>query len=276
MINLIKKMKEKKQKEKQERIAREGERRKAREEAERIRKEKRKTIIFVLIGVIAVIILSIICGVGYHNAIEGKIQIPMSSEECQKSFYTDVEGRLKEAGFTNISSEPMNDLTLRGLNKENTVDHISINGDDSPFSTGEYYDPDYKVVIYYHSFLEIEKTTERATETTTQLVTETTTETITKSTTQTTTKKKSSSGNSSSSSIQQSNSKQKHESNSKKTINNNSNSEGTYILNTNSKKFHRPSCKRGPTDTSGNKQESNLSREELIAQGYDPCGYCKP
>ena len=47
----------------------------------------------------------------------------------------------------------------------------------------------------------------------------------------------------------------------------------TYILNTKSHKFHRLNCKTPPTV---NRQDSTLSREEIVAQGYDPCGNCKP
>lgn len=49
-----------------------------------------------------------------------------------------------------------------------------------------------------------------------------------------------------------------------------------YILNTNTKKFHYPSCSSVKRMSDKNKQESNLSRDEIISQGYDPCGICKP
>ena len=47
----------------------------------------------------------------------------------------------------------------------------------------------------------------------------------------------------------------------------------TYVLNTSSKKFHDPDCGGLPTQ---NREDSTLSREELIALGYSPCGICKP
>lgn len=50
----------------------------------------------------------------------------------------------------------------------------------------------------------------------------------------------------------------------------------TYILNTSSKKFHLPDCSGANSMKAGNRQESTASREELIAQGYQPCGTCKP
>ena len=49
-----------------------------------------------------------------------------------------------------------------------------------------------------------------------------------------------------------------------------------YILNTNTKKFHYPSCSSVKKMKDKNKQSFNGSREEAIAQGYSPCGNCHP
>jgi len=54
------------------------------------------------------------------------------------------------------------------------------------------------------------------------------------------------------------------------------NTEIKYILNTNSTKIHYPGCASVGKMSEKNKKESNLSRDELISQGYDPCGNCKP
>ena len=52
--------------------------------------------------------------------------------------------------------------------------------------------------------------------------------------------------------------------------------EETYILNTNNKKFHKPDCASVNQMSEGNKVEYTGSREDLMAQGYSPCGSCKP
>ncbi len=52
--------------------------------------------------------------------------------------------------------------------------------------------------------------------------------------------------------------------------------ERDYILNTNSKKFHYPSCSSTKKIKDKNRREYTGTREELIAQGYDSCGNCKP
>ena len=50
----------------------------------------------------------------------------------------------------------------------------------------------------------------------------------------------------------------------------------TYILNTNSHKFHYPDCAGAASMSDANRQEYTGSREDLIAQGYTPCGQCDP
>ena len=50
----------------------------------------------------------------------------------------------------------------------------------------------------------------------------------------------------------------------------------TYILNTNTHKFHYPGCSSVKRIKAENYSEYTGSREELINQGYDPCGNCNP
>lgn len=52
--------------------------------------------------------------------------------------------------------------------------------------------------------------------------------------------------------------------------------EQDYILNTSSKKFHLPTCGSVKQMKDSNKQTYHGTREALIAQGYDPCGNCRP
>lgn len=54
------------------------------------------------------------------------------------------------------------------------------------------------------------------------------------------------------------------------------NVESTYILNTNTKKFHYPSCSSVKQMSDKNKQTYTGSRDDLISQGYDPCKKCNP
>ncbi len=50
----------------------------------------------------------------------------------------------------------------------------------------------------------------------------------------------------------------------------------TYILNGSSFKFHRPECEKAFEISPRNRVEFTGTREEAIALGYIPCGYCKP
>ncbi|MGN0292058.1 MAG: ComEC/Rec2 family competence protein, partial [Lachnospiraceae bacterium] len=49
-----------------------------------------------------------------------------------------------------------------------------------------------------------------------------------------------------------------------------------YILNTNTKKIHLPSCKSVVQIKEKNCEESAKSRSELINMGYEPCKNCNP
>lgn len=50
----------------------------------------------------------------------------------------------------------------------------------------------------------------------------------------------------------------------------------TFVLNTNSKKFHTEDCSQGKSITEQNKQITTTTRQMLINQGFEPAGCCKP
>lgn len=50
----------------------------------------------------------------------------------------------------------------------------------------------------------------------------------------------------------------------------------TYIVNTNTHKFHRPDCSSVQTMSEKNKWVYTGTRDNLIAQGYEPCKRCNP
>lgn len=54
------------------------------------------------------------------------------------------------------------------------------------------------------------------------------------------------------------------------------NGQDTYVLNTNTMKFHLEDCIHVADIKDKNRQSYTGSRDELIAQGYSPCGGCKP
>lgn len=50
----------------------------------------------------------------------------------------------------------------------------------------------------------------------------------------------------------------------------------TYVVNTNTKRFHDPSCNSVQTMKEKNTMYSDQTRDELIADGFKPCGNCHP
>ena len=49
-----------------------------------------------------------------------------------------------------------------------------------------------------------------------------------------------------------------------------------YVLNTNTKKFHYPTCSSVSNMKEKNKKEYSGSRDEIVSMGYSPCGRCNP
>lgn len=57
---------------------------------------------------------------------------------------------------------------------------------------------------------------------------------------------------------------------------NSSSTSASYIANTSTYKFHKPSCSSVKQMKESNKWYYTGSRDDLISQGYDPCGRCHP
>lgn len=50
----------------------------------------------------------------------------------------------------------------------------------------------------------------------------------------------------------------------------------TYVLNHNTKKFHVPDCSSVKTIQDSNREDTSMSREEILEMGYAPCKRCNP
>ena len=50
----------------------------------------------------------------------------------------------------------------------------------------------------------------------------------------------------------------------------------TYVVNTSSKKFHKATCSSAAKISDKNRAEITATREQMIADGYSPCGTCNP
>lgn len=52
--------------------------------------------------------------------------------------------------------------------------------------------------------------------------------------------------------------------------------EYSFVLNKNSKRFHKPNCSSVAKMKEENREYYSGSRDDLISKGYKPCGSCKP
>lgn len=52
--------------------------------------------------------------------------------------------------------------------------------------------------------------------------------------------------------------------------------ESSYVANTSTKKFHKPSCASADKIKAENRLDYTGTRDDLIGQGYDPCKKCNP
>ncbi len=63
---------------------------------------------------------------------------------------------------------------------------------------------------------------------------------------------------------------------SKPEVSKDENIELDYVLNTNTHKFHYPSCKSVEDIKDKNREDYHGTRDKVIDRGFSPCGRCKP
>lgn len=103
-------------------------------------------------GLLILVVSFIIGGIVISAVSERKnwITIGVSSTKIEGMHYEDVAHRLENAGFTNITVEAKQDLNMRRISEQDTVDEVFISGDNS-FSSTDKFRNDAKIVIIYHS-----------------------------------------------------------------------------------------------------------------------------
>lgn len=79
----------------------------------------------------------------------GGIRFPKSVFPYDEKSYIVVENAIKSAGFTNVKSVNMHDLTLGLLQKPSMVESITVNGENITFG-GKVYSSGVPIVITYH------------------------------------------------------------------------------------------------------------------------------
>jgi hypothetical protein len=92
------------------------------------------------------------CGGGNSD---GKISTPGSADDFVGANYQDVVTQLEAAGFTNVTTDVLDDLVTGWLTEDGEVERVSINGE-TDFSDGAKYDAGVPVIVTYHTFPEEE------------------------------------------------------------------------------------------------------------------------
>ena len=82
---------------------------------------------------------------------DGKINLPISSNDLKDANYQDIVAKFENAGFTNIQTEVIDDLIFGWFTKDGEVEEVSVDGYTS-FSTNNRYPADVKIVVSYHTF----------------------------------------------------------------------------------------------------------------------------
>ena len=112
------------------------------------------TKVWISLGVIVLVVLlalMVSLSRGHDSSDDGKIAIASSAEGFIDKDYNDVVTQLETAGFTNVQTEADEDLITGWLNKENSVERVSVNGD-TDFYASDRFPPDAKIVVTYHAF----------------------------------------------------------------------------------------------------------------------------
>lgn len=110
-------------------------------------KNKRKSPapLIILIAVIACVII------GGGIFLNTKVTVPDSAKALSGKKYEVVVKSFKQAGFVNIKTKAVADLKVGILDKENTVDSVTIAGN-SKFNKDDTFKRSASVLITYHTF----------------------------------------------------------------------------------------------------------------------------
>lgn len=85
----------------------------------------------------------------YHTTM--KYSPPITSQDAKKKQYNDIIKKFENAGFKNIKTKKIKDLTTGWITKDGEVEKITINSNDSYTELDEY-EEDAEVIIEYHTY----------------------------------------------------------------------------------------------------------------------------
>lgn len=86
---------------------------------------------------------------------DGQAQTPSSSSSLEGKDFNEVVELFEEEGFTNIKTEPIDDLIFGWLTKDGEVEEVAVGGD-VEYTSSEWIPNDTEIIIRYHTFPEEE------------------------------------------------------------------------------------------------------------------------
>lgn len=110
----------------------------------------KKCLWLVLLSVLCLTLMA--CGSEKENH-DGEAKTPSSASSLEGMNYQDVITKFEKNGFTNITTETIDDLITGWLTKEGEVESVSVDGE-ADFANGSWYSVDAPVIISYHVFPE--------------------------------------------------------------------------------------------------------------------------
>lgn len=118
----------------------------------------RKTL-FLLTTLLASFMLTA-CGESSENVDTNKIAIPVSANPEDTDFQS-VKKQLEDAGFENVTTQKIEDLTFGIFTKDGEIEKITVKGEEV-FSKGDLFEKDVPITIHYHTFKEYDNETEKS------------------------------------------------------------------------------------------------------------------
>ncbi|MGQ7359472.1 DUF4839 domain-containing protein [Streptococcus suis] len=100
------------------------------------------------------------CGSSSEPTNTNKIAIPVGSSP-EESDYQSVQKQLEDAGFENVSTQKIEDLTFGIFTKDGEIEKITVKGEEV-FSKGDLFEKDVPITIHYHTFKEYDNETEES------------------------------------------------------------------------------------------------------------------
>ena len=125
-----------------------------------LQRKKYQRILSIVGGVIVALVF--VCIIIFSNSSQSSsssearsnlIALPIESKDIDKKNYKVVVSQLKDAGFTNVKTEKIEDLITGWITKDGQIESVSIQGE-TEFVKGKEIPKDTQITVSYHTFKE--------------------------------------------------------------------------------------------------------------------------